>query len=74
MYKLEDLKGEQIRGLFYTAELQKVNKDESSLWFIERNIKRRTRNKKLQYFVEWQGFPKSFNGWVDADDVKDVSS
>ena len=73
MYKLLDLKGDSIKGLFYTVELQKVNKDENSLWFIERIIKRRKRNKKLQYFVEWQGFPKTFNSWVDADDVKDVS-
>jgi hypothetical protein len=73
MYKITDLKGDSIKGLFYTGELQKVNKDENSLWFIERILRRRKRNKKLQYFVEWQGFPKTFNSWVDADDVKDVS-
>ncbi|XP_053380052.1 uncharacterized protein LOC128548709 [Mercenaria mercenaria] len=73
MYKLKDLKGDSIKGLFYTAELQKVNKDENSLWFIERILKKRKRNKKLQYFVEWQGFPKAFNSWVDAKDVKDIS-
>lgn len=73
MYKLNDLKGETIHGLFYTAELQKVNKDENSLWFIESIIKKRKRKNKLQYFVEWQGFPKTFNSWIDADDVKDVA-
>ena len=73
MYKLNDLKGETIHGLFYTAELQKVNKDENSLWFIESIIKKRKRKNKLQYFVEWQGFPKTFNSWIDADDMKDVA-
>jgi hypothetical protein len=73
MYKLIDLNAEIIVGLFYTAELQKVNKDENSLWFIERILKKRKKNKKLQYFVEWQGFPKTFNSWIDADDVKDVT-
>lgn len=73
MYKLKDLQGDNIKGLFYTAELQKVHKDENSLWFIERILKKRNKNKKLQYYVEWQGFPKTFNSWVDADDVKDVS-
>ena len=29
--------------------------------------------KESPVFVEWQGFPESFNSWVDADDVKDVS-
>ena len=28
MYKLKDLKNESIKGLFYTKELQKVDKDE----------------------------------------------
>ncbi len=74
MYKLKDLKDEKIQGLFYTAELQKVNKDENSLWFIERIIKKRKRNNKQQYFVEWKGFPKTFNSWVDKEDVKDVST
>lgn len=68
MYKLVDLK-----GLFYTTELQKVNKDENSLWFIELILKKRKMYKKLQYSVEWQAFPKTFNSWVDADDVKYVS-
>jgi hypothetical protein len=73
MYRLKDLKDDIIKGLFYTAELQKVNKNENSLWFIERIMRKRKRNKKLQYLVAWQGFPKKFNSWVDADDVKDVS-
>ena len=73
MYKLNDLKEEIIHSLFYTAELQKVNKDENSLWFIERILKTRKCKNKKQYFVEWQGFPKAFNSWVDATDVKDVS-
>ena len=73
MYKLNDLKGENIQGLFYTTELQKVNKDENSLWFIERILKTRKRKNKKQSFVEWHGFPKAFNSWVDASDVKDLS-
>ena len=51
MYSLKDLNGEDIKGLFYNAELQKVNKDENSLWLVEKIIKRRRRNKKLQYFL-----------------------
>lgn len=73
MYKLIDLKGERLIGLFYAVELQKVNKDENSLWFIESILKRRKRNKKLQYCVAWRGFPAAFNSWVDADEVKDIS-
>lgn len=53
MYKLADLKGDLVKNLFYTIELQKMNKDKNNLWFIERILKKRKRNKKLQYFVEW---------------------
>ncbi len=74
MYKLKDLKDDQIKGLFYDAELQKVDKNEDSLWFIEKILKNRRRNKKLQYFVKWSGFPEAFNSWVDADEVKDMSN
>jgi hypothetical protein len=74
MYKLSDLNGSHIRGMFYSAELQKVNKDENSLWFIEKILKKRKRNKKVQYFVEWRGFPKAFNSWINEEDVKDVST
>ena len=73
MYKLQDLKNEKIKGMFYTNELQKVDKDENSLWFIEKILKKRKRNAKLQYFVKWQGFDKSFSSWIDANEVKDTA-
>ena len=59
MYKVKDFKGEEIKGNFYTSELQKVEKDETSLWFIDKILKKRTRGKKVQYFVSWSGFPST---------------
>lgn len=73
MYKLKDLNDESIKGNFYTSELMKVDKDIDSLWFIEKILKRRRKNKKLQYFVQWDGFPKAFNSWIPADEVKDTT-
>lgn len=72
MYKLKDLKNESVTGLFYTSDLQKVDKDENSLWFIEHILRQRRRKGKQEFFVKWLGFPESFNSWVDADDVKDT--
>ena len=72
MFRLKDLKDEDVKGFFYANELQKVDKDENSLWFIERILKRRKRKKKTEFLVKWQGFPDTFNSWVDADDVKDT--
>ena len=36
MYTLKDFLNEDIKGHFYASELQKVNKNEDSLWFIEK--------------------------------------
>lgn len=74
MYKLKDMKDEAIKGLFYTNELQKVDKDQDSLWFIEQIIKRRKRKGKNEVYVKWAGFPDSFNSWIDAADVKDTKA
>ena len=77
MYKLQNLKNEKIKGMFYTNELRKVDKDENSLWFIEKIIKKKKKKKrkgKLQYFVKWQGFDDSFSRWIDASKVKDTTS
>lgn len=54
--------------------MQKVDKDEYSLWFIERIIRKRERKHKQEFLVKWQGFPDAFNSWVDANDVKDISA
>ena len=72
MYSLKDLNNEKISGLSYRSELQKVVKDENSLWFIDQILKRRKRKGKVEYFVSWSGFPKSFNSWVASDQVQEV--
>ena len=35
MYRLKDFSDEPIKGNFYESELQNVNKDESTLWYID---------------------------------------
>lgn len=46
MYKFEDFSGEEIQGNFYQNELTRVNKDEDSLWFIEKKIRKRKKKWK----------------------------
>jgi hypothetical protein len=72
MYSLQDLNNQPISGLFYSSELQKVEKDENSLWFIDKILKRRKRAGKLEYYVSWDGFPSSFNSWVLSEEVKET--
>ena len=72
MYSLKDLNDQKISSaLFYASELQKVEKDENSLWFIQDILKKRKRKGKMEYFVSWEGFPKSFNSWISSDQVKE---
>jgi transposase InsO family protein len=62
-YGLHDLSGDEIKGRFYEYELQKVNKTDD-VYDVEKVIKTRRRNGKLEYFVRWKGYPKSFDSWT----------
>ncbi|XP_035220248.1 uncharacterized protein LOC118193298 [Stegodyphus dumicola] len=68
VYKLKDLAGEVIQGTFYKQELQKVS--DSGYYPVEKVLKKRKRRGKVEYFVKFQGYPESFNAWVD--DVRRV--
>ncbi|XP_035208633.1 uncharacterized protein LOC118183271 [Stegodyphus dumicola] len=69
VYKLKDLAGEVIQGTFYKQELQKVS--DSGYYPVEKVLKKRKRRRgKIEYFVKFQGYPESFNAWVD--DVRRV--
>ena len=64
-YELRDLAGEPIKGRFYEPEIQKVLKSDVERYDIERIIKTRKRDGKIQYLVSWKGYPSKFNSWVD---------
>lgn len=70
MYKLEDFSGEEIQGNFYQDELNRVNKDEDSLWFIEKKIRKRKKNGKIEWFVKFEGWPDKYNQWVTEQEIK----
>jgi len=64
-YELRDFVGEAIKGRFYEAEIQKVLKSDDERFDIDRIIKTRKRNGKIQYLVAWKGYPSKFDSWVD---------
>ncbi len=39
---------------------------QADVYEIEQVVKTRRRNGKLEYFVNWKGYPSKFNSWVDA--------
>ena len=63
-YKIKDLNGEIIKGIFYEKELQKT-KNTSEVYIIEKII----RKNKNKYLIKWRGYSNDFNSWVDKDDI-----
>jgi len=76
LYKLTAMDGEEIKGIFYEDEIQKVQEPEDDLWQIEKIIKSRYtkqgRKKVKQYFVKWFGYPDNFNSWVNEEDMNRI--
>ena len=64
-YKITDLKGELIDGSFYEKELQKINKSESNDLYDITILKTRKSGNKKQHFVHYEGWPSSFDEWID---------
>ncbi|GFU12775.1 uncharacterized transposon-derived protein F54H12.3 [Trichonephila clavipes] len=62
VYRLKDLQGEEIKGTYYEAELQKVV--DSGFYPVENVIKQRKRRGITEYFVKFLGYPEKFNDWV----------
>lgn len=70
-YNIKDYSGETIKGCFYKSELQIVDKS-SEIYTVEKIVKRRTHQGRTQYQVKWQGYPSTFNSWVDQSDLFDI--
>ena len=66
-YKIGDLKGENIAGTFYEAELQHALMPET--FPVEKILRRRIRNNKKEVYVRWQGYPDKFNEWLPEEDI-----
>ena len=66
-YRLLDYAGDDIKGTFYAAELQRVRVPE--YYDIDTILKERTVNGVKQFFVSWTGYPSSFNSWITGKDL-----
>ena len=72
LYKLTDILGDPIKGTFYRYELQKVVKSDTDVYKIEKIIKKKKVNGKIQLLVKWMGWPSKFNSWIDENELKDI--
>lgn len=68
VYRLEDLNGEPIEGIFYEQELVKYIK-EDDVYELEKIIQKRTRNGRKEVLVKWMGYPHKFNQWIPESSV-----
>ncbi|GBO25915.1 Putative uncharacterized transposon-derived protein F54H12.3 [Araneus ventricosus] len=70
VYRIKDLLGEPVLGTFYLQELQKVKLKES--FPFEKILKKRTKKKRLEYFVKFKGYPNKFNQWIPASNISAI--
>ena len=68
-YKINDLNDEIIDGSFYEKELQKIYKYDD-VFKINNIIKTKIKKGKKEFFVNWLGYPDSFNSWVT--DIQEI--
>ncbi|XP_033725177.1 uncharacterized protein LOC117315142 [Pecten maximus] len=73
LYQLIDFLNDPIKGNFYQSELQRVEKDEHTLWFIEKKIRKRKRGGQIEWLVQFEGWPSKYNQWIPEKDIKDVT-
>ena len=63
VFLFRDLNGENVTGVFYEPELQRVR--EPSEYRVEKVLRSRTvRGGQKEYLVKWKGYDNSFNSWV----------
>ena len=64
-YAIKDMSVEEIKGRFYESELQLII-NEDNVYDVKKVIKTRRRNGKIEYYVNWRGYPDKFNSWIDS--------
>ena len=67
-YKLEDMDGEEVKGMFVSDQLQKVTDPTNQPLMIEKVLKKRGD----QVLVKYLGYGDKFNTWVHKSQVQDV--
>ncbi|KMQ82331.1 hypothetical protein RF55_23325 [Lasius niger] len=67
VYRIKDLMNEPIEGTFYAQELQRVAPKDN--YTVEKILKKRSRNGRVEYWVKFRGYPSKFNQWIPSTDM-----
>ena len=70
VYKVKDLNGEPVEGVFYETQLQKVVAPET--YKIDKIMRWRKRRGHKQALVRWLGYGPEFDQWIDEADLVKV--
>lgn len=69
-FELKDDKGEEIKGVFYPEEVQKVYKSRyDNNYLIDEVLRRKTVDGKELAFVRWLGYDDKFNEWIPVKKI-----
>ena len=69
MYQLRDYGDDEIEGVFYAEELQKVQKSDG-IYKIEKILEKKKENGKVKVLVKWLGYDKKFNSWIPKSELR----
>ena len=69
VYRLQDYAEDEIEGVFYAEELQKVHKSDD-IYKIEKILAEEKENSKVKVLVRWLGHDKKFNSWIPKSELR----
>ena len=69
VYQLRDYAGDEIEGVFYAEELQKVDKSDD-IYKIGKILAEKKENGKVKVLVKWLGYDKKFNSWILKSELR----
>ena len=69
VYRLRDYADDEIDGVFYAEELQKVQKSDD-IYKTEKILEEKKENGKVKVLVKWLGYDKKFNTWIPKSELR----
>ena len=69
VYRLRGYADDEIEGVFYAEELQKVHKSDA-IYKIEKILGEKKENSRVKVLVKWLGYDNKFNSWIPKSELR----